>query len=1612
MNTNNFSNNNSDFDLLNIRNGWLDIKKESVQCNCIICQSTIAVNVDNQGNPSYKLPFFGDSSTEDNNCGMPYVDEQNIQRLRTFAIPPVDYGNTFKLHSNPNAKHTIYLDFNGHITEGTSWKNGARIESPAYDTDSNVNSLSNIEKEEIQKIWQRVAEDFAPFDVNITTEEPKDVEDLKKTGNGDERWGIRVVVTQDKDTQIAPGSGGVAYVGSFNSENDTPAFAFNKGENNAALTISHEVGHALGLSHDGILPSTSYHPGFGSGDTNWGPIMGAPFGKNITQWSKGDYYLADNTGSNANYGSGEDDLKIITTQNGFGYRVDDYGDNNSTAFKLIPTNTNTVRAFGIIERNTDNDVFSFLTGTGNVSFNINPSSRTYISDGNGNYTLQYLSSLGANLDIWAGLYKADGTLIAESNPVDSLFASFNLFLSAGEYYIHVDGIGKGTPFSTTPDGYTDYGSLGQYEIKGTIVAPPNDIVGIAPIAANKNEGDSGTTNFTFNLTRIGDTSAGTTVNWQVTTATNNSADASDFVGGVLPNGTITFAAGETSRQITVEISGDENVELDENFVVKLSNLSRGTLAPDAAIGTILSDDAEIRGVKWYDSNQNGVKDSNEPGLANWTIFIDQNQNGLLDSGEISTTTATDGSYTFSNLTPGTYSISEALQPGWQPTFPTQLQGQETYKTDDGTNDGSVYWTTGDTATFNTFNVKSGLEAINYISVNRTDKLKSVFLYQDKDGDARPDSNEKLIEIATNFTETSGFGTVAIPRTIVSGTFFVGALYQGNGTSGTLIALDRSDVSGNTWVSLANASQFNPSSFSAFRVTDADFLLRAHFGAIPQQVSVKGGDVITNINFGNYIENTPPVGNNDAVITNEDTSTSGNILSNDTDVQNDTLTVIEVNGNTANVGSQITLTSGALLTLNADGKFSYNPNGKFESIAAGTTATDSFTYKVSDGKGGTNTATATITINGVNDKPVLGNAIANQAATENVGFSFTIPVNTFSDIDNGDNLTYTVTKADGSALPTWLTFNPTTREFSGNPGNSDVGVIEIKVTVTDSGNESVSDIFALSVGNVNNPPQLNTNTLTISEGGTVTLSSGNLNATDIDNNNASLTFTISNIIGGEFQVDGVVKSSFTQQQITNGKVKFIHNGGETAPSYDVTVSDGSLTDNGKVIVNFTNVNDAPTDITLTNTSVAENNTAAVIGNLTVTDVDSSNFTYTVNDNRFQVVNNQLKLKSGVSLDFETASSISLEITATDNGTPSQRFTKDFAIAVIDVSDTVPKLNKGTNDIFIISGGNEKPKLSVTLLGHNSNLVNELGVFVVDDEQGTINGIALGKEGYAQAALERSKILFSAISNPPNGFNQNDLNSLVEFNSGNKLGFFLVRNSTIDAVRSGITPISEVLFSQPSSQKVELLEDGKYLISWEDGIGHSTIDFKDLVVQVQASSQPVPIGAKLQGNSQRELIDLRHITGRVSAEFVVNREAAFDNFIGFYQIADVNGGIDFDGNGTIDIRPGDTGYTQAALRGRIAGLDMNVMNQGTATFTTNLDGGSIYAPFIVANGKPEALLDNNPKNDPAVYFAFLGANPDKFDHIRLLGNNTWGFEDLPLGGDMDYNDVVIRASLRSV
>jgi hypothetical protein len=140
-------------------------------------------------------------------------------------------------------------------------------------------------------------------------------------------------------------------------------------------------------------------------------------------------------------------------------------------------------------------------------------------------------------------------------------------------------------------------------------------------------------------------------------------------------------------------------------------------------------------------------------------------------------------------------------------------------------------------------------------------------------------------------------------------------------------------------------------------------------------------------------------------------------------------------------------------------------------------------------------------------------------------------------------------------------------------------------------------------------------------------------------------------------------------------------------------------------------------------------------------------------------------------------------------------------------------------------------------------------------------------------------------------------------------------------------------------------------------------------------------------------------------VVNREASYNNFIGFYRVTDANGGIDTNGDGTADILPGQDGYVQAALNGRVSDISLNTNNGGTAELNTTLQGGAIYVPFLVADGGFDA-------NNPNIYFAFLGANSDGVDHVRMLGDNIFGFEDLRGGGDKDFNDMIVKVNLTQV
>ena len=236
--------------------------------------------------------------------------------------------------------------------------------------------------------------------------------------------------------------GGVAFVGSFDWPDDVPTFVFSNNlgfgnEKYVAEAASHEIGHTLGLFHDGKTDGTEYYQGHG----DWAPIMGNSYYNPITQWSRGEYAGANND---------EDDLAVMLT-NGASYRPDDHGDWIDSATML---SGNILDGSGIIERTGDIDLFSFQTGAGNITINVDP------------------ADLGPNLDILVQILDDGGNLINQDDPYYILPASLNLNLSAGTYYILIDGVGTDDPDT----GYTDYASLGQYFISGTL--PDDDEDGI------------------------------------------------------------------------------------------------------------------------------------------------------------------------------------------------------------------------------------------------------------------------------------------------------------------------------------------------------------------------------------------------------------------------------------------------------------------------------------------------------------------------------------------------------------------------------------------------------------------------------------------------------------------------------------------------------------------------------------------------------------------------------------------------------------------------------------------------------------------------------------------------------------------------------------------------------------------------------------------------------------------------------------------------------------------------------------------------------------------------------------------------------------------------------
>ncbi len=372
------------------------------------------------------------------------------------AAAPFPAADTFVLHSRPASNRKIFLDFNGHTTTGTRWNtsftSGAAISTPAYDLDGAPTTFSTTEMERIQRIWQRVAEDYAPFDVDVTTQDPG-VEALRRSTTTDQAYGVRVCIGGSSYSWLKEGAGGIAYVGSFNWNTDTPCFVFttqlgNGNEKYVAEATSHEVGHTLGLNHDGQTNGTEYYEGHG----NWAPVMGVGYDKEVTQFSKGEYPSANNT---------QDDLAVMQTY-GAPLRTDDAGDSILNAATLDAA---TLTAAGTIGRGADADLFKFTTGGGAISFQTT------------------VPSPSSNLDAQLSLYDGAGNLVTSGNPA-GLPGALSATVAAGTYYVAVDGVGAGSPLTA----YNDYGSLGDYVLSGTASSSSGNQPPVAKIAASVSTG--------------------------------------------------------------------------------------------------------------------------------------------------------------------------------------------------------------------------------------------------------------------------------------------------------------------------------------------------------------------------------------------------------------------------------------------------------------------------------------------------------------------------------------------------------------------------------------------------------------------------------------------------------------------------------------------------------------------------------------------------------------------------------------------------------------------------------------------------------------------------------------------------------------------------------------------------------------------------------------------------------------------------------------------------------------------------------------------------------------------------------------------------------------------
>lgn len=341
------------------------------------------------------------------------------------------------LSSRPNSNKVILIDYWGGTDSNSVWTNnynsGNTINYSPYDIDGDSTSFSELELRYMWIGWAEAAEDYAPFNVNITT----DIEIYNNTA-----WYNRSRIIVTRTNYWNPGWGGFAWINSYGfDEYYRSAWVWNLYPSDLGSSISHEAGHQLGLVHDGY-GSAPYYRGHGK----WAPIMGYSPGRSFVQFSKGEYYQANNF---------QDDFRII---NNFLMRVyDEAGSNPQSARMLTAENETLIAQISPAGINgIDIDTYEFhLKNTSSLSIDLKP---WLVDQG-------YTGSYGSNLSYRVSLMDSEQNILHTTGPTPHPnLSGFNLQeeLTSGRYFLKIE------PESYDPSwisGFGDYGNGGRYVLR-------------------------------------------------------------------------------------------------------------------------------------------------------------------------------------------------------------------------------------------------------------------------------------------------------------------------------------------------------------------------------------------------------------------------------------------------------------------------------------------------------------------------------------------------------------------------------------------------------------------------------------------------------------------------------------------------------------------------------------------------------------------------------------------------------------------------------------------------------------------------------------------------------------------------------------------------------------------------------------------------------------------------------------------------------------------------------------------------------------------------------------------------------------------------------------------